>query len=634
MENGTYRECFQRLRLRANITTLAELGDLLAYKSYDYEGSFLSRWQSGKKIPKNRGLHLALLEVFAERDKTLTLSECNRLFELAGLGNLTLDESEQLHLSENQSQLFPSPELWTVPYQRNPYFTGRDEVFAQLEHHFSPLGQTTGQETRRLALTQPHAIKGLGGIGKTQIAVEFAYRSRASGRFKHTFWVNAANEETILASFVELAGILPELSATNVTDQRKLVEAVKRWLEDRQQSWLLIFDNVDNIDNLPALREYLPQRGNGSVLLTTRANAVGSLATSIEVDTMGWREGTDLLLRRAGRFKDLSEEINETYLEEINRAGDIVMALDYFPLALDQAGAYIEETQCTFEDYLALYQTHRQKLLARRGKQATNYPDSVATTWSLSFQKVEQANPAAAQLLHLCAFLAPDRIPEELIKEGAAYWPLELKQSAADFYIYNEVIEELLKFSLVKRQVEDRVLSIHRLVQAVQVDIMEPEVRLQWAERVVRGIDAGFPVNSDELAAWPSCLRYLDQAQTCHTLIEHYEFSFPEAANVLNRIGLYLHDHALYTLSEPLYQRALVIREQLLGEMHPDTATSLNNLASLYESQGSHAEAEPLYRRALAIYEQQLGDKHPTTLVMRDRYAVLLEAMKQDEEVE
>ena len=142
------------------------------------------------------------------------------------------------------------------------------------------------------------------------------------------------------------------------TDQRKLVEAVKRWLEQCKQRWLLIFDNADEV---ALVRDYLPQPGNGSIVLTTRAYAVGSLATSIEVETMGFLEGTYLLLRRAQRFEHASDE-------EINQAGNIVVALDHFPLALDQAGAYIEETQCSFIDYLDLYRTHRRNCLPSVGR--------------------------------------------------------------------------------------------------------------------------------------------------------------------------------------------------------------------------------------------------------------------------
>ncbi len=470
--------------------------------------------------------------------------------------------------------------VWNVPYRRNLHFTGRDELLDRLDQQFFP---EAGDHLtpRRAALTQPKAIKGLGGIGKTQIAVEYAYRSREKGRYTHTLWVNAASEEALLTSFVALAELLPAFPAKDETDQRKLVEAIKRWLEQCKQHWLLIFDNADDV---ALVRDYLLQQGNGSILLTTRANAVGALATSIEVETMGFIEGTHLLLRRAQRFEHASDE-------EINQAGNIVVALDHFPLALDQAGAYIEETRCGFVDYLDVYQNHHQALLAQRGTQATDYPNSVATTWSLSFQKVQLANPAAAELLQLCAFLAPDRIPEELIKDGATYWPPLLQKAAADLFAFQQMVAELLKFSLVKRLAEDHTLSIHRLVQTVQMDMTEPEEQRQWAERVVRAVNEVFPDNPRDIATWPHCLRYLDQVQACNTLIERYKLLFVEAAAILNRTGFYLDEHASYSMAESLYQHALFICDQQLGVSHPHTATSLNNLATLYHKQGRYGEA-------------------------------------------
>src|SRR6266704_2014163 len=312
--------------------------------------------------------------------------------------------------------------VWNVPFGRNPHFTGRDDLLDQLRQHLSPEVQDDQTTTRRAALTQPQAIKGLGGIGKTQIAVEYAYRFR--DLYTHTLWVNAASGEALITSFVALAELLPSFSAKSERDQGKLVAAIKRWLEQCEQEWLLIFDNADNIS---LVRQYLPQRGKGSILLTTRAHAVGSLAASIEVEKMGLMEGTQFLLRRAQRFDHALDE-------EVNKAGNVVIALDHFPLALDQAGAYIEETGCGFSDYLQIYQDHRRELLAKRGLQATDYPDSVATTWSLSFHRVEQANPAAAALLRLCAFLAPDAIPEELLSKGASDWSLPLQQAAADAF--------------------------------------------------------------------------------------------------------------------------------------------------------------------------------------------------------
>jgi tetratricopeptide (TPR) repeat protein/nucleoside phosphorylase len=486
--------------------------------------------------------------------------------------------------------------VWNVPYGRNPYFTGRDDLLDRLAQQLSP-EQDDRTTTRRAALTQPQAIQGLGGIGKTQIAVEYAYRARERGQYTHAFWINAASEEALLTSFAELAEVLPTLLAKGEPDQRKLVAAIKRWLEQCQERWLLIFDNADDI---ALVRDYLPKQGLGSILLTTRAHAVGSLATSVEVETMGFVEGTQLLLRRAQREDHASEE-------EINQAGNIVVALDHFPLALDQAGAYLEETGCSLADYLDLYRIHRQALLAQRGLQVTDYPHSVATTWLLSFQKVQLANPAAAELLELCSFLAPDRIPEELLRDGAIYWPASLQHAVADPLPFQQLIADLLKFSLVARLMEERAFSIHRLVQAVQRDRMEPETQRHWAERAVRAVNAVFPHHPTDGDNWSQCLRHLDQAQACNVLIEQYMLSLIEAADLLNRTGLYLHRHASYAIAEPLYLRALAIREQELGSEHPNVAAGLNNLATLYCDQGKYAEVEPMFLRALAIDEQYSG---------------------------
>lgn len=488
--------------------------------------------------------------------------------------------------------------LWTVPNPRNPHFTGRDEVLRQLAQFLLPAIPGTPTSIHQAMLVQTRALTGLGGIGKTQIAVEYAYRSREQGHYTHTLWINAASEEAIITSFITLAEALPDFPAKNETEQRKLVAAVERWLEQCQQRWLLIFDNVDDIS---LIQEYLPKQGNGSILLTTRANAVGSLAMSIEVEAMSFMEGTHLLLRRARRLAQASDE-------EINEAGNIVVALDHFPLSLDQAGAYIDETGCSFADYLQIYQKHRQELLARRGKQATGYPDSVATTWSLSFQKIEQANPAAAELLRLCAMLAPDHIPEELIKNGALYWPPLLQQTAMDLFAFNRMLEDLLTFSLVKRLAEGHFLSIHRLVQVVQRDAMKPEEQKHWAERVVRAVHGAFPRNpKNDVSSWPQCLRYLEQAQACDTLIQQYQILLPEGVDLLNRTATYLREHALYPLAESLFQRAQRMREQ---QMEPEN-DPLYGLAVLYSEQAQYKEAEALYLRVLQLWELQLGTEHP-----------------------
>ncbi|WP_246039180.1 tetratricopeptide repeat protein [Dictyobacter alpinus] len=243
--------------------------------------------------------------------------------------------------------------------------------------------------------------------------------------------------------------------------------------------------------------------------------------------------------------------------------------------------------------------------LARRGQQATGYPESVATTWSLSFAHIEQNNPAAADLLQLCAFMAPDHIPEELFTDAAAYWPMPLREAVADRLRFNQMISELLSFSLVKRLSEDRLLSIHRLVQVVQLERMPEQKRRQWSESLVGAVDAIFPRNpTDPVVAWPLCRRYLEQAQACDILIQEHELVLPEAAALLDRTATYLREHALYPLAEPLYQRALHINEQQGAGENVQTADILTNLAVLYLEQAKYKEAEALYRHVLQIREQ------------------------------
>jgi tetratricopeptide (TPR) repeat protein/transcriptional regulator with XRE-family HTH domain len=552
----------------------------------------VKRWERGSQQPSPY-FRVKLCALFGKSAKELGLDE---------------DDPSVLITEENVLETEPanvSPaeplELWTVPYLRNPHFTGRDELLEQLARHLSLEQPDDATTTRRAVLSQTQAVKGLGGIGKTQIAVEYAYRSREQGEHTHILWVNAASEEAIISSFQALAAVLPDFGGKDEQNQRQLIAATLRWLEGCQEPWLLIFDNADD---LPLVQPYIPLQGRGSILLTTRATAVSWLANSINVDQMGLVEGTQFLLHRTQRLQASEEECNE--------ATNVVIALDGFPLALDQAGAYIEETGCSFGDYLQLYEQYHTMLLARRGKQATNYPHSVATTWSLSFEKVEQAHPAAGELLRLCAYLSPDHIPEELLIDGAAHWPPVLQQAVANPLRFNELLEALLTFSLVKRLAQERLLSVHRLVQIVQQDRMDLQVQHQWAERVVCAVNTLFPTDpKGQVDTWPLCLRYLEQVQACDGLIQQHHLQMPQAAELLDRAGIYLREHASYSVAESLFQRALAIAEQQLGSQHLQAASPLSNLGLLYWHQGRYELAEPLYQRALHIREQALGPHHP-----------------------
>jgi tetratricopeptide (TPR) repeat protein len=539
------------------------------------------------------------------------------------------------------------PSLWNVPYRRNPYFTGREDLLTRL-HELLHSGKAT-------ALTQPQAISGLGGIGKTQTAVEYAYRSR--GDYQAVLWASAAARETLISDFVALAALL-QLPERDVADQGIVVAAVKRWLASNKD-WLLILDNADDLE---LAAEFMPLASSGHILLTTRAQFTGAIANSLEVEKMEQAEGALLLLRRA---KLLAQDapLEQATAHDRSLAEAVVRELDGLPLALDQAGAYIEETNCGLSGYLDLYRTRRKDLLQRRSKLRSEHPEPVGTTWSLSFQKVEQANPAAAELLRLCAFLDPEAIPEDIITEGAAEAGPLLQAVAADPFQLNEAIEVLRTYSLIKRNAETKTLNMHRLVQVVLRDGMNNEKQREWAQRTVKAVNAAFP--EVEYSTWPRCQACLPHALACAVLIEQNKLTFPEAARLLGQVGWYLRDHALYVQAEALLQQALVIcehapdpedtdigsilsnlvllyqaqakyaqalpygqralnfSEETRGPDHPETAIALDNLASLYSDQGKYEQAEELYQRDLAISEQALGPDHPDTGVTLNNLAVL-----------
>jgi tetratricopeptide (TPR) repeat protein len=519
----------------------------------------------------------------------------------------TIKEAQR---SAPQRPRFPGafPALWNLPAQRNPFFTGRETILTRLEQAF-----TANTTTAR----QPHAISGLGGVGKTQTALEYAYRSHS--RYQAVLWANASSQTTLLADVVAIAALL-NLPEKEATDQQLTLHAVTHWLRTTAD-WLLILDNADD---LAMVRPLLPLAASGHILLTTRAQALGGMAHRIEIEEMPPDEGALFLLRRA-ELLAADAALDAASAADRVTAQAISQALDGLPLALDQAAAYLEETGSSLSDYLNLYRTQRLALLKRRGGLTPEHPESVATTWSLSFQKVKQANPAAVDLLSFLAFLSPDAIPEEIITGGAPDLGPSLRPVASDPLKLAEAIGEVLKYSLVHRDPNQKTLTIHRLVQEVLREAMNKQIQRKWAERTVRAINRAFPDVTD-VATWPQCQHSLPHALACADLIRQYTFTFPEAARLLNQAAFYLHDRASYREAEPLYQRALAIREQQLGPDHPDTAQSLNNLAELYRDQGKYPQAEPLYQRALAIREQQLGADHPDTALSLNNLAALYHA--------
>jgi tetratricopeptide (TPR) repeat protein/transcriptional regulator with XRE-family HTH domain len=548
----------------------------------------ISNWERGKTVPGPYHRRL-LSELFDRSLQELGLLQQDT--EEAQIINLSLPP--ELQKTQETPGTDIVPRVWNIPYARNLYFTGREDVLETLRERL--------MSASAVALMQPQAISGLGGIGKTQTAVEYAYHHR--DHYRVVLWVRADSRELLVSDFVNIATLL-NLPGKNDEDPKRVVQIARHWLENHTQ-WLLILDNADDLE---MTSEFLPSAGRGHTILTTRAQAVGTIAEAVELEKMDAAMGALFLLRRAKLLPNTAtlEQASPAMQAEAKK---IAGELDGLPLALDQAGAYIEETGCSLTDYLSHYRTRRSALLKRRGRLTTNHPESVATTWSLSFEKIEKASPVAAELLRLCAFLHPDVMPEEIISQGAASLGPILAPVVVDPIELNEAINELRRYSLVRRNAELKILNMHRLVQVVLKDRMDEITQRQWAIRIVRAVNTVLPEVMYE--TWPLYERYFHQAQVCIAFIEQDDLSFPEAARLLDLTGFYLEERGQFEQAEPLCLKALQMREQLFGPEHLDVAESLDHVAWLYHEQERYAEAEPLALRALEIRERALGPGHP-----------------------
>lgn len=511
-----------------------------------------------------------------------------------------------------------TPPVWNVPFARNPFFSGREDLLTRLS------AQLQGEQ--RAAIGQTQAISGLGGIGKTQLATEYAYRYQQAYQF--ILWARADNVEALNASYAEIAVHL-KLAEKDAQDQEVIVQAVKNWLQ-RHRAWLLILDNADQPE---ILTPFLPPLVGGHVLITTRAADLSNLglgiADSLVVETFSIERSALFLLHRANLLP-LAAPLDQARQEEQEQARQISEELGGLPLALDQAGAYLRATRASLATYQQLYRQRRADLLRQRRSQ--EHPAAVATTWNISFERVEAVNPAAAELLRFCAFLAPDAIPEELLSKGAAHLGRVLAPVATDAYRLNEAIEALRAYSLIERDPGKRALSVHRLVQAVLRDSLPASKRKQWERRAVFALQATFPQGDFE--NWSICERLLPHALLYANWRGQTQDANLRAASLAFRAGYYLTERGRYAEAERLHMQALALREQQLSPEHPDVAVSLNSLGALYEKQGKYAEAEPMFLRALAIAEKVHGPGHPAVAVALSNLATLYGDQGKQAEVE
>jgi len=486
--------------------------------------------------------------------------------------------------SVTEQPRFPGalPPTWNVPHNRNPNFTGREEHLASLK--------TALNSGKPAALTQ--AIHGLGGVGKTQLALEYAYRSVAE--YDIVWWVRSEEPATLAADYASLAKAL-DLPEKGAADQLLITKAVKQWLEQHPK-WLLVFDNAKD---RAEVRKYIPRGETGHVLITSRNANWRGTATPLDVKVLKRSESVDLLLKRTG------------YTDR-EAADALADALGDLPLALEQAGAYMEAKGRSLPDYLKMFTDRKNELWDRAGP-PPEYQDTVATTWNIAFDEIMQLSSPGADLLNLCAFLAPDDIPVELLNSGVQYLPESLVAVATDPLAFDDAVDPLRRYSLVEITAES--ISVHRLVQAVTRNRLDEDELKKWAEAAVRIVDEAFPFDSNDVGTWPVCSRLQPHALAAAGYAEALDVASDSTGRLLNQTGLYLKGRAQFAEAKEMHERALAIGETAYGPDHPQVAIYVINLGNVLRALGDLEAAKKMFERALVIDEATYGPYHPDVAI-------------------
>jgi tetratricopeptide (TPR) repeat protein len=511
------------------------------------------------------------------------------------------------------------PPLHNLPFPTlGPLFTGRDDALRHLEESMAHPGGAA-------AIVQSEAIYGLGGIGKTRLAVEHAWR--CGQRYTAAWFVQADSPENLRRGLGALSGPnllhLPEWQAS----EPEVVGAVLRWLREHP-GWLLILDNVDTKEAATAVRDMLPLLSGGRVLLTSRLSRWPPDLQKQELETMTPDDAVRFFLQR-------TETEREKATDDPMQARRLAEVLGGLPLALEQAAAYIGTNRMRFADYLEEWEKDRAGLIGWYDAQTMRYPAPVAVTWKKTF---DQLGPTAGALLRLTAFLAPDPIQIEMFEEGeefvrqAAELLAEETDRETDSAPLQAAVADLATYSMAARQ-DRQTIVVHRLVQeALHCQIPE-ERRRTWIDLSLQIVDRFTPAGASDVRSWPVWDRLRPHATAVVAWADGAGITAPTSW-LMNELGQLLYAKGLYAEAEPLMIRSLAIAELSYGNEHSEVAVLLNNLASLLQDTNRLAEAEPLMRRALAIHEASFGNEHPNVAVDLNNLASLLQATNRLAEAE
>ena len=438
----------------------------------------------------------------------------------------------------------------------------------------------------------------MAGIGKTHTAAEYAYRY--ASEYQKIFWAAADTREKLVADLIRTTSIL-DLSQKHEHDPDIVIFTVKHWLQTHE-GWLLI---LDNIEDARVIQDFLPQQGNGHILLTTLAQQpISSIAPCIEIEEMGIEEGAAFLLRRTKKLK-LDQGLEQAEDEDRVQAEAIVKEMGGLPLALDQAAAYVAETECSLAEYFDRYQKRRIALLDLRGASLTGHPISVVVTFSLLFEKVEQANLSAFELLRFCAFFHPADIPPEILASSATFVDPSLQSVLLDPHLLDQAVNALRKYSLMRRHSVARSLSMHRLVQVILMERLDEDIQRRCAEWAVRAVEKVF--SHAGVVVLQEHAKYFPHVLECAEWIHQWDLRFTASAHLLYLAAYNLQEHGIYEAAKPLTLLAWNTYKQVVGPHDPQIVNCVVLWASLYQMTGDYSLSEVFYRYAQMVCERGPG---------------------------